>query len=60
MNEIVCDLCNIEINNYENDLFHVTASIDGELNSHTHICANCYNENGLEPYELERTDGQQS
>jgi hypothetical protein len=56
-NEFCCDLCNIEINNIESDLYHMTASIDGVLNTHTHLCANCFNENGLEPVELESING---
>jgi hypothetical protein len=42
MDEIKCDVCGEEITDYENNLFHHSGTLRGELNRHIHVCANCH------------------
>ena len=44
---IKCDICNKQITDF-NELSHITAILDGELNTHIHICLECYNNSGIE------------
>ena len=40
---IACDSCGKLITDFDNDLFHLTANVDGVINPHTHVCGKCYN-----------------
>jgi len=39
---LICNVCNKHITNFEFDLFHITAYIDHELNTHVHLCHKCF------------------
>jgi len=42
-----CDLCGIEITDFDGDLFHHTGILNGEVNGHVHVCAACNSRNVL-------------
>jgi len=45
MEEVIfCDVCSLVIEDVENKLFHITAVLDGKVNTDVHICLECYKE----------------
>ena len=45
METLMCNCCGKTITNFNGDLFHITGIIAGELNTHIHLCYNCFQEN---------------
>jgi len=42
---LICDVCNKRITNFKSDLFHITAYIDSNINTHVHLCYKCFMKN---------------
>ena len=51
-----CDLCLKEFVYSDKVIFHCTSIIDGELNTHTHLCSNCFQMNNVQIPVLKRVD----
>jgi len=42
MEILKCDVCQSDIHDFKNDLFHTTAIINNEMNNHVHLCHKCF------------------
>jgi hypothetical protein len=38
---ILCTICTAPITDFDNDLYHHTGILHGEVNKHVHLCSSC-------------------
>ena len=53
MKTLNCDVCDAEITDFENALFHYSGTLRGRESGHIHLCSKCKEELGLPLFDFD-------